>query len=119
LRSYVLNSYIALQNRLNVHSIIKNKVNELSEICKVFNVKRLYVFGSINTDTFDEQKSDIDLIVELDQMDPIEKGETLIKLWDRFEELFERKVDLLSKTKVRNPYLQKGIDTTKQLIYEA
>jgi len=102
-----------------VHSIIRNKVNELSEICKIFNVRRLYVFGSINTDIFDEQKSDIDLIVELDQMYPIEKGETLIKLWDRFEELFERKVDLLSKTKVRNPYLQKGIDTTKQLIYEA
>ena len=102
-----------------MHFIIRNKIKELSEICKSFNVKRLYIFGSINTDTFDEQKSDIDLIVELDQMDPIEKGKTLIKLWDRFEELFGRKVDLLSKTKVRNPYLQRGIDTTKQLIYEA
>ncbi len=54
-----------------MHSIIRNKVNELSEICKIFNVKRLYVFGSINTDTFDEQKSDIDLIVELDQRDSV------------------------------------------------
>ena len=102
-----------------MHFIIRNKIKELSGICKSFKVKRLYIFGSINTDTFDEQESDIDLIVELDQMDPIEKGETLMKLWDRFEELFGRKVDLLSKTKVRNPYLQKGIDTTKKLIYEA
>ena len=94
-------------------------MNELNEICKRFNVKRLYVFGSISSDTFDIKKSDIDLIVELDQMDPVEKGETLMKLWDRFEELFGRKVDLLSKTTVRNPYLQKGIDATKQLIYEA
>ena len=52
-------------------------------------------------------------------MDPIEKGETLMNLWDKFEELFERNIDLLSKTKVRNPYLQKGIDETKELIYEA
>ncbi len=102
-----------------MHFIIRNNINKLSEICRSFNVKRLYIFGSINTDTFDEQKSDIDLIVELNQMDPIEKGELLIKLWDRLEELFERKVDLLSNTKVRNPYLQKGIDATKQLIYEA
>ena len=49
-----------------MHFIIRNKIKELSEICKSFNVKRLYIFGSINTDTFDEQKSDIDLIVELD-----------------------------------------------------
>ena len=52
-------------------------------------------------------------------MDPIIKGEKLISIWDKFEELFGRKVDLLSRTQVRNPYLQKGIDATKQLIYEA
>ena len=102
-----------------MHIIIKNNIDQLNEICKNFNVKRLYVFGSLSTDTFDERKSDIDLIVELDQTDPIEKGETLMNLWDKFEELFGRKVDLLSRTQVRNPYLQKGIDKTKQLIYEA
>jgi predicted nucleotidyltransferase len=79
----------------------------------------LYVFGSLSTDNFDEKKSDIDLIVELDERDPIKKGEKLIILWDKFEELFGRKVDLLSRAQVRNPYLQKGIDATKQLIYEA
>lgn len=102
-----------------MHLIIKNKLGELNKICKSFEVKRLFVFGSLSTGEFDENKSDIDLIVELGEMDPLEKGEKLIILWDRFEELFGRKVDLLSKTQVRNPYLQKGIDTTKQLIYEA
>jgi predicted nucleotidyltransferase len=102
-----------------MHIIIKNRISELNEICKSFDVKRLYVFGSLSTDKFDENKSDIDLIVELDEKDPIEKGEKLIILWDKFEELFGRKVDLLSRTQVRNPYLQKGIDATKQLIYEA
>ena len=102
-----------------MHIIIKNRISELNEICKSFDVKRLYVFGSLSIDKFDENKSDIDLIVELDEKDPIEKGEKLIILWDKFEELFGRKVDLLSRTQVRNPYLQKGIDATKQLIYEA
>lgn len=102
-----------------MHFIIKNNISKLNEICKSFDVKRLYVFGSLSTTRFDENKSDIDLIVELDEMDPVEKGEKLIILWDKFEELFGRKVDLLSNTQVRNPYLQKGIDATKQLIYEA
>ena len=102
-----------------MHFIINNKLDHLNEICRNFNVKRLYIFGSASTGSFDEMKSDIDLIVELEQMDPVIKGETLINLWDRLEELFERRVDLLSSTTVRNPYLQKGIDATKQLIYEA
>ncbi len=102
-----------------MHFIIRDNIKDLKEICKRFHVKRLYVFGSISTDKFDVQSNDVDLIVELDQMDPIQKGETLMILWDKFEELFGRKVDLLSNTPVRNPYLQKGIDETKQLIYEA
>ena len=102
-----------------MHLIIQNNLPQLNEICKNFGVKRLYTFGSVSTDNFDELTSDIDLIAEFDQMDPIEKGEKLMDLWDNFEELFGRKVDLLSRTKVRNPFLQTGIDATKQLIYEA
>ena len=93
--------------------LIQNK-----EIIKGYGIKTLGVFGSFVRNE-QKVKSDIDLIVELDEMDPVEKGEKLIILWDKFEELFGRKVDLLSNTQVRNPYLQKGIDATKQLIYEA
>jgi predicted nucleotidyltransferase len=102
-----------------MHFIIENNINQLNEICKSFDVKRLYVFGSLSTNKFDENTSDIDLIVEFGQMDPIQKGERLINIWNEFEELFGKKVDLISRTKVRNPYLQIGIDATKQLIYEA
>ena len=102
-----------------MHFLIKNNINQLIEICKSYDVKRLYAFGSLCTDKFNEETSDIDLIVELDQLDPIKRGEALLSIWDRFEELFGKKVDLLSRTQVRNPYLQEGIDATKQLIYEA
>ena len=102
-----------------MHSIIKNNLSELKEICRNFNVKRLYVFGSLGNDTFDINQSDIDLIVELEEKDPVEKGEKLMMLWNKFEDLFGRNVDLLSNSNVRNPYLQKGIDATKKIVYEA
>jgi len=102
-----------------MHFVIKNNIVALEEICKSFNVKRLYIFGSASTGTFDEMQSDIDLIVELEKMDPIEKGEALLQLWEQFEQLFGRRVDLLSNPQVKNPYLQKGIDSTRQLVYEA
>ena len=101
-----------------MHYIIENNIAEIEEICRSFSVKRLYVFGSLGNDTFDINKSDVDLIVELEEEDPIKKGEKLISLWNKFEDLFGRNVDLLSNSNVRNPYLQQGIDATKKMVYD-
>jgi hypothetical protein len=102
-----------------MHSVITKRLNELNQLCHDYQVTRLYSFGSVNTNRFDESKSDLDLIVELPPMDPEKRGELLIDFWGRLEELFQRKVDLISKPKVDNPYLQSGIDKTKKLIYES
>ncbi len=76
--------------------IIEKKVDEFLQLCKVHNVKSLYVFGSSTTDNFDPQNSDIDLLVEIDNLDPLERGENLISIWDKLEDFFNRKVDLLT-----------------------
>ena len=78
----------------------------------------MYAFGSSTTDKFNDITSDIDLLVEIDIPDPIERGEKLLSLWDTFELFFHRKVDLLTDSSVRNPYLRKNIDSTKVLIYD-
>jgi len=62
--------------------------------------------------------SDIDLLVEIDDQDPLERGEKLLSLWDNFEQFFQRKVDLLTDNSIRNPYLRKSVDSTKILIYD-
>lgn len=97
--------------------ILKHQIAFMN-VCKNHNVKYLYAFGSSTTDRFDFQKSDIDLLVEIDFPDPMERGEALISLWDKFEDLFHRKVDLLTESSIKNPYLRKSIDTTKVLIYD-
>lgn len=97
--------------------ILKN-INDFQSLCANHNVKYLYAFGSVVTNKFDSEKSDIDLLVEIDDKDPIERGEKLISLWDRFENFFLRKVDLLTESSIRNPFLRKSIDSTKILIYD-
>ncbi len=92
--------------------------SSLKEICKKHNVKSLYAFGSSVNDKFNPDKSDIDLLVQIDVADPVERGEKLISLWDSLEDLFQRKVDLLTEDSIRNPFLKKSIDTTKVLIYD-
>jgi predicted nucleotidyltransferase len=39
-------------------------------------------------------------------------------LWDKFESFFQRKVDLLTYSSIRNPILRKSIDSSKTLIYD-
>ena len=98
-----------------LNKIINNSTQFFS-ICRTHNIQYLYAFGSVTNDTFNTD-SDIDLLVELYETDPIKKGELLISLWDTFENYFKRKVDLLTPSSLKNPYLIKQIENTKILVY--
>ena len=94
---------------------IESKKSTLTELCKKYKVSRLFIFGSATKGNFNAE-SDVDLIAEIDAENPVEKGETIMSLWTELENLFSRKVDLLTAP-ARNPYLQKQIEATKQLVY--
>jgi len=81
-------------------------------------VKRFYLFGSVLTPHFNTTTSDIDVLVETENISPEEKGEQLIVLWEDLEKLFARKVDLLTENSLRNPYLTQEIKQTRKLIYD-
>lgn len=68
--------------------------------------------------SFKEESSDIDLLVELEIADPVLRGENLLNLWENFEALFKRKVDLLTDESIRNPILRRSVDASKVLIYD-
>lgn len=103
---------------MNLKESIKSKMTEFLALCKSHNVKQLYAFGSSITNQFNEESSDIDLLIEIDNDDPIERGESLMNIWEQFEQFFQRKVDLLTNTSIKNPVLRKNIDSTKVLIYD-
>ena len=103
---------------MNLKETIKNKMDDFLTLCKYHNVKNLYAFGSSITDRFDENLSDIDLLIEIGIEDPIQRGENLLDIWDKFELFFQRKVDLLTSSSIKNPILKKNIELTKILIYD-
>jgi len=97
---------------------ILNYQSQLKVICKKHHVNKLFFFGSINTTNF-KSDSDVDLIVELEKMEPVEHGEELLVLWNEFENLFQRKVDLLTSTqKIKNPIFLRNIESSKHLFYD-
>ena len=101
-----------------IHNEIRKNLSLFSDICKNHGIKSLYAFGSSVTDQFNPQRSDIDLLVGMEDMDPLEKGEKLLSLWDKLEDFFQRKVDLLTQKSLKNPFLLENIDKTKILLYD-
>lgn len=92
---------------------------QLIELCRRYPVERLYLFGSILTDKFDPKKSDVDVQVFFEANgDPIEVGAMMWNFWDELEAVFGRKVDLLTKPEIRNPFFKKEVESTRQLVYE-
>lgn len=90
----------------------------LIDICSSCGVHRIFAFGSIVNGHFDPETSDLDFLVEMLEMPPMQRGQQLIALWEVLEQLFDRKVDLVTQSTMRNPYLQKAITDTKVLLYE-
>lgn len=89
---------------------------EFIALCQMHQVKELYAFGSVVNGNFTDE-SDIDLLVEIDESNPIRKGKLLLSLYNKFEQLFNKKIDLLTPNSIRNPILEDYIGSSKKLVY--
>lgn len=97
--------------------LIGERGPQFMELCRMHKVKELYAFGSAVNGPFTDA-SDVDLIVDVEQGDPVETGERLWSFWDRMEQFFQRKVDLLTPRSLQNPVKKRHIDAHKKLIYD-
>lgn len=100
--------------------LIEKHITDIIALCKKYRVKKLYVFGSILSDRFND-KSDIDFSVEFDK----ERIEKESKDWaDLFfdfihdlENLMKRDIDVVFDNNISNKVFRKELDRTKRLIY--
>ena len=89
---------------------------EINHLCLQNKVKSLYVFGSVLTEKFSD-KSDIDLVVDIDSNDPFEYADSYFNLKFALQDLFLRPIDLLENKAIKNEYIRQNIDSSKSLIY--
>jgi hypothetical protein len=88
-------------------------------MCERYGVARLEAFGSALRDDFDPDKSDLDLLVEFKPMEPYARVEAYFGLLEQLRELLGYEVDLVMVGAVKNPYIARAIERTKQLLYAA
>jgi hypothetical protein len=97
-------------------NLIEQNIDIIHDLCLKHKVRRLFVFGSVLTDRF-KKDSDIDMVVDFQEIDLYEYADNYFDLKDSLEKLFKRNVDLLEEKAIKNPYLKQSIDSSKQPLY--
>ena len=99
--------------------VLRDKREAIAELCARRGVARLEVFGSALRDDFRPGESDIDLLVKFGPHEGYALVDAYFGLLDDLRALLGTEVDLLMVDAVRNRYVAREIERTKQLLYAA
>jgi predicted nucleotidyltransferase len=99
--------------------VVAARRSELSELCREFHILRLELFGSALSSAFDFEHSDLDFLVEFQPLQPGDYATAFFSFKEALERLFERPVDLVVASAIRNPYFRRSIEQSKALLYAA
>lgn len=95
-------------------------MDKIVALCKKYKVAKLWVFGSILTDRFHDD-SDVDFSVDFDsntiKQEQLDWADLFFDFLNELKTILGRDVDIVFDDCVKNPYLRKELDSTKQLIY--
>ncbi len=99
--------------------LVADHQDEIAALCRRFRVRRLELFGSAATGSFDPASSDVDFLVEFAELRPGEWADAYFGLKERLEALRGRPVDLVMPSAVTNPYLLRAIEAGRTQPYAA
>jgi len=99
------------------HSRVDIPRGRIAEFCRKWKVMEFSLFGSILRDDFGPD-SDVDVLVSFDPAATWDLFD-LVTMRDELMEVFGRAVDLVEKEGLRNPFRQRRILSTREVIYAA
>lgn len=102
------------------HFAIDIDRNAIGSFCRKWRIKELALFGSVLTEEF-RADSDVDVLIAFGDPKPDlgPWGGGWETLREELQAMFGRKVDLVEKKLVQNPFLRHHILTTRRVIYAA
>ncbi|MDE6378430.1 MAG: nucleotidyltransferase domain-containing protein [Duncaniella sp.] len=98
--------------------LIELNMDKIVALCKKYNVAKLWVFGSILTDRFNDD-SDVDFSVSFDKkrIPLLDYADNYLDFLSELKSLLLRDVDLITEDSLSNPYFIESLNSTKHLIY--
>ena len=102
-----------------MHPLIENNREALRELCRRLRVHRLDLFGSATGTDFDPSSSDLDFLVQFENLAPDQYADAYFGLLEGLQRLFGRPVDLVTESSITNPYFRQSIEQTRVPLYAA
>ena len=101
---------------ITVHEVVESKRRQIQALCRDLPVRRLDVFGSAASGSFDTDTSDVDVLVEFEEGPDFD---SYFALKEGLEEILGRPVDVVTPSGLANPYFRQDVMRTRELIYAA
>jgi len=96
---------------------IQIPLKQIEDFCRRWKIKEFALFGSVLREDFCPD-SDIDVLVSFAPDGGI-TFDNRVEMLDELAEIFGRKVDLVEKNAIRNPFRRHDILTTREVVYSA
>jgi len=97
---------------------IDQHITTLTTLCRKFRVRQLQLFGSAATGTFEPATSDLDFIAEFADTHTADYADRYLDFSEALEELFHRRVDVITKRAIQNRFFRAEVERTARVIYE-
>ena len=101
-----------------MNSLIEEYQEALQRLCRRYHVRRLEIFGSAARDDLADE-SDLDFLVEFDDLAPNQYADHYFGLREALAELFHRPVDLVMTSAIKNPCFLESVRASRAVVYGA
>jgi predicted nucleotidyltransferase len=98
-------------------NLIELHRDEVAALCRQSGARRLDIFGSAARGDFDPATSDLDFLVEFEDVPPARYAQAYFSLKEGLERLFGRPVDLVTDSGLANPYFRDRIASESRNVY--
>lgn len=99
--------------------LLEQNRQALADLCRKHHVERLEIFGSAATGRFQSDTSDLDFLVSFNHAPDLNAADQYFGLLFDLETLFNRRIDLVCATAMRNPYFIRAVNDTRKVLYAA
>ena len=98
--------------------LVDRHKEEIAALCRRFGVRRLDLFGSAATGSFDDDTSDLDFVATFADTRTPGYADRYLGFAEALEELFGRSVDLVTERSIQNPYFRRAVEAARQPVYD-
>ena len=101
-----------------MNGLIEQHRDAIRALCQQYGVRRLDLFGSAASDTFDPARSDLDFVATFADTRSPGYADRYLSFAEALEALFGRPVDVITERSIRNPYFRQAVDASRETIYD-